>query len=84
MLLLITVTNVDGLVLAQLHQRERELAIRASIGAARSQVVASVMREMTLLAFAGAAGGWALAAASLRLLAREFSNLPRISELALD
>lgn len=84
LLLLITVTNVAGLVLAQLHQRERELAIRASIGAARSQVVAAVMREMTVLAFAGAVGGWALAAGSLRLLAREFSNLPRISELALD
>jgi len=84
LLLLITVTNVAGLVLGQLHQRERELAIRSSIGAARSQVVASVMREMMLLAFAGALGGWALASASLRLLAHEFSNLPRISQLSLD
>jgi putative ABC transport system permease protein len=84
LLLLITVTNVAGLVLAQLHQRERELAIRASIGAARSQVVAAVMREMALLAFAGAVGGWAVASASLRLLAREFANLPRISQLTLD
>jgi putative ABC transport system permease protein len=84
LLLLITVTNVAGLVLAQLHQRERELAIRASIGAARSQVVLSVMREMTLLACAGAVGGWALASASLGLLAHEFTNLPRIAELALD
>jgi predicted permease len=84
LLLLITVTNVAGLVLAQLHQRERELAIRASIGAARSQVVASVMREMAILAGAGAIGGWGLAAGSLRLLARVFASLPRISELSLD
>ncbi len=84
LLLLITVTNVAGLVLAQLHQRERELAIRASIGASRSQVVASVMREIALLAIAGAVGGGALASASLRLLAHEFSSLPRINELAFD
>jgi len=84
MLLLITVTNVAGLVLAQLHQRERELAIRASIGAARRQVVSSVMREIVLLAMAGAFAGWALAAASIRLIAREFASLPRITELALD
>jgi len=84
LLLAITVTNVAGLVLAQLHQRQRELAIRASIGAARSQVVLAVMREMTLLAFAGAIAGWAAASASVRLLAREFASLPRINELTLD
>jgi predicted permease len=84
LLLLITVTNVAGLILAQLHQRERDLAIRASIGASRSQAIGAVLREIILLAAAGALGGWAVAAASLRLLAQLFANVPRISELALD
>jgi predicted permease len=84
MLLLLTVTNVAGLVLAQLHQRERELAIRASIGATRGQVMVAVMREIGLLAAAGAVAGWAVASESLRLVARLFSDVPRINELAID
>ena len=84
MLLIITIINVAGLVLAQLHQRERELAVRASIGGTRVQVMGAVLREIVLLASAGALGGWALAAVSLRVLARAFANTPRIGELAPD
>lgn len=84
MLLLITVINVAGLVVAQLDQRERELAIRASIGATRRQVIASVMREIGLLAAAGAVGGWAVAAGCLHVVAALFADLPRINELAID
>ena len=36
-LLLIAVANISGLTLAQLHQREREMAIRSSVGASRGQ-----------------------------------------------
>jgi putative ABC transport system permease protein len=84
LLLLITVTNVAGLILAQLQQREREMAIRASIGASRRQAIGAVLREIVLLAAAGALGGWVAAAASLRLLAQLFANVPRIGELAMD
>ncbi len=84
MVLLITVSNVAGLVVAQLHQRERELAVRASIGASRGQVVASVMREIALIATAGALGGWALASALIRVLVAAFAGLPRIAEIAMD
>ncbi len=84
LLLLITMSNVASLVLAQLNQRERELAVRASIGATRAQVVASVMREMVLLAAAGAAGGYALARFSVMLLVKLFADTPRMTELAID
>jgi putative ABC transport system permease protein len=83
-LLLITVTNVASLSLAQLHNRERELAIRVSIGATRGQVIASVMREIALLAAAGALAGFAAAYASMPLLARLFADVPRIGELHMD
>ena len=83
-LLLITVTNVASLSLAQLRSRGRELAIRVSIGATRGQVIASVMREIALVAAAGALAGWAAARASLPLLARLFSDVPRIGELRMD
>ena len=84
LLLAITVTNAASLVLAQLHRREREIAIRVSIGATRAQVVAALMREMVLLAAAAALAGWYAAALSLGALAKVFSDVPRINELAVD
>lgn len=62
MLLLIAVANIAGLMLTQFQQRERELAIRSSIGASRMQILGAVMREILLMAVAGVALGCALAA----------------------
>src|SRR5262249_3524031 len=72
LLLLIAISNVASLVLSQLHERERELAIRASLGATRTQVVASVMREIVCIALAAAACGYALTSLSMNLLAKLF------------
>ncbi len=71
-------------MLAQLNERERELAIRTSIGATRMQVVASVMREIALLSAAGAVCGYAGARLSLNLLVKLFADTPRMTELAMN
>jgi putative ABC transport system permease protein len=84
LLLLIAVANTAGLTLAQLHQREREMAIRSSVGASRGQVIATVMREVLLIAAAGAASGAAVAASLIRVVAKNFADLPRIPELVFD
>jgi predicted permease len=84
LLLTITVTNVASLVLARLDDRQREIAIRFSLGGARAQVVGALMREIAILAAAGAAAGWAGAALSLRVLAKLFAATPRIAELQMD
>jgi putative ABC transport system permease protein len=84
LLLLIAVANIAGLTLAQLHQREREMAIRSSIGASRGQVVATVMREVMLIAAAGAVCAGAAAAWSIHLMAKVFADLPRMAELRFD
>jgi len=84
LLLLITVSNVACLVLAQLKERERELAIRASLGATQPQVMANVLREIAWLAAAGAAGGYGLARFSVKALAKLFADTPRMAELAID
>lgn len=84
LLLLIAVANIAGLTLAQLHQRERELAIRSSVGASRWQVIATVMREVFLIAAAGAACGAALAASLVRVVAKNFAELSRMAELRFD
>jgi putative ABC transport system permease protein len=74
LLLSITVTNVASLVLAQLDNRQREIAIRFSIGGTRAQIVASLMREIAIVAAAGAAAGWAGALLSMRVLAKLFAT----------
>jgi putative ABC transport system permease protein len=84
LLLLITISNVANLVLAQLNERQRELAIRASLGATRAQVVAAVMREVASIAAVGAVCGYALARLSVRLLVKFFADTPRMNELAID
>ena len=84
LLLVIAVANISGLTLAQLHQRERELAIRSSVGASRGQVIATVMREVLLIAMAGAAAGGAVAKALVSITATAFPDLPRMAELTFD
>ena len=84
LLLLITVSNIAGLTLAQLHRREREMAIRSSVGASRGQVVGMVMREVSIVALAGAALGAAGSAVAVNLMSKNFADLPRMSELAFD
>jgi predicted permease len=57
MLLLITCTNVANLLLARATTREKEMAIRVSIGASRGRLVRQVLIESVVLAVAGAMAG---------------------------
>ncbi|MFI5177732.1 MAG: ADOP family duplicated permease [Vicinamibacterales bacterium] len=84
LLWLISVANVAGLVLVQVHRRARELAIRAALGASRLRIVGAVLREGLMVAVTGGAIGAALAAWLVRLLPQVFATLPRVNELALD
>jgi predicted permease len=84
LLMLIAIANISGLMLAQLHRRQREMAIRSSMGATRAQVITAVVREAVLIGLAGAAGGGAIAAWGIRIAAHTFSDLPRMTELHFD
>jgi predicted permease len=83
-LLLISCINIAALMLSRAAHRQREIAVRLSIGASRLGVAAQVLIEAALLAFAGTLLGFLIGAAGsvgFRLLAPE---MPRIDEIAPD
>jgi len=84
LLLLIAVANIAGLMLTQLQRRARELAIRASMGATRAQIIGAVMREVLLIAAAGVGLGWVIAAWLMDFLKTVLTDVPRLAEIQMD
>ncbi len=84
-LVLVTWTNVAGLLLARGVERERELAIRSSLGAGSGRLLRQLLTETALLALIGGMLGLLLAHAGMAaIVALSPADVPRIGQLRLD
>jgi len=85
LVLLIAIVNVVNLTIGQTAARQRELALRASLGATAGRLARQLLAEAAVLAAIGGVLGTLLAFGQLALLKHWLpADTPRLAEVAID
>jgi len=85
LILLIACVNLANLLLARNSARQRELAVRAALGAGRGSLVRQLLAETLLLSLIGGAVGLALAQMGLAFVTRTHpESLSQLTSMEID
>ncbi|NIR42708.1 MAG: ABC transporter permease [Gemmatimonadetes bacterium] len=85
LVLLIACANIANLLLVRATERQRELAVRAALGAGRGRLLVHMLSESVVLSIAGGVAGVLVALIGLGPLTAFFPpGIPRAHEIGID